>query len=776
MGKGSGSGRGSGGYYLRGGHAPTPASSYASTLRQHHSEKYGADSSTRSQKDGGSSSRRRSSASGAAVHGRPKGLLNVGNSCYANAALQCLFSTALTHALLDPKASAIFRRYSSNPHILEQGSGSVDSHDVGHHQTRSEEDEEDNILFGAAGSSSGNAAADKERRAERKTLREKRRRERDDRRMRENCTWLTRELKTITLEYQDPGTHASSSSSLSTGRSSTQSSATAILSGWLSSATGASETVVVDPGTITKHPDRLSKCLHPYQQEDAHEFLRALLSTLVMNGQNKQLSSLFDGLLESAVTCLHCRRPSLTRDRYMDLSLDICGGHVETLTDALEEFTKTETLSGDNKVYCAKCEMKCPATKGLRLATAPSILACHLKRFAFDSYGRLIRLSKRVKFPLRLEIGDYMSRVNKARPPPYELVAVLVHQGQTCDSGHYLAYVKNGGLWYKCNDSQVEVVDVATVLKQQAYILLYEVEEMRSKHGYSSPGGSPSSSPRNRPSSSTFCRGDDSNWAPYLNGWRDYLSSTSLCGMDDSLLREFCWDAETGSVANTKGGRRRRNGSTSGASTGGGSGSAGHRSGSTGTTTTRRIRRSGRDYASNRSIDSCSHHDAHDDLSTLGESTVESSDTAGKIPFRRISSSGNLNTLERYRGPGSSGYHSTGRPRQHFFGTTSDQDAVPDYFRSTKPSSWAGAPSSGRTANTVDVSRGRADTMDGARGARSRKQELPPRPEAGTATTPSAKDRPPPTPHPQHRRSSSVGVPSSRGGSGSADQQHYNAY
>lgn len=57
----------------------------------------------------------------------PKGMTNVGNTCYANAALQCLLSTALTSALLDPKTIPILRRYSSNPNLLAMGSGSVDS-------------------------------------------------------------------------------------------------------------------------------------------------------------------------------------------------------------------------------------------------------------------------------------------------------------------------------------------------------------------------------------------------------------------------------------------------------------------------------------------------------------------------------------------------------------------------------------------------------------------------------------------------------------------------
>jgi hypothetical protein len=378
---------------------------------------------------------------------RPKGFLNVGNTCYANAALQCLLSTALASALLDPKTAAVFRRYSSNPNLLAMGSGSVDS-----------EDPDD-------------SASEQQRKLSR---RERRKKEREDRRMLKTCQWLTKELKLITKDYVN---HQSPTPSPSLSNPSLR-----VLE-WLGSSDSSLNRSIVNPGSITRHPDQLSKCLRPYCQEDAHEFLRALLSTLVMNGHNKQLSSLFDGLLESAVTCQTCRRPSLTRDRYMDLSLDIYGDHISTLVDALEEFTKTEVLTGENKVFCQKCKSKRTASKGLRLATAPSILVCHLKRFAFDDYGNLVRLHKKVKFPLRLEIGDYMSKVNKSKPPPYELVGVLVHQGRTCDSGHYLAYVKCNGEWFRCNDSEVTKVDVKTVLKQQAYIMMYEVEEMRRNHG-----------------------------------------------------------------------------------------------------------------------------------------------------------------------------------------------------------------------------------------------------------------------------------------------------
>jgi ubiquitin carboxyl-terminal hydrolase 36/42 len=388
----------------------------------------------------------------------PSGLTNVGNSCYANAALQCLLNTALTDALLEPKTCDLFRRYASNPNILSKGSGSVD-----------ESDDDESVIRA------------------RQLRREERRNARDDKsRMQETCTWLTDQLTSITQDYTQKGF------------SETESSASSFFP-FLPSTMPTQQARVVDPGNITRQPHLLSRTLRPYQQEDAHEFLRALLSTLVMNGHNKQLSSLFDGLLESAVTFQGCRHTSLTRDRYMDLSLDISHDYIKTLPDALEEFTKTEMLDCDNMVLCEKCGEKQQVSKGLRLATAPSILVCHLKRFAVDHYGRLRRLHKHVQIPLRLDIGDYMSKVNKATPPSYELVGVLVHQGRTCNSGHYLSYVKSGEDWFKTNDSVVTKVDVSAVLKQQAYIVLYEVAGMRAKHKVSKMLNAKKNCPQERP-------------------------------------------------------------------------------------------------------------------------------------------------------------------------------------------------------------------------------------------------------------------------------------
>ncbi len=443
----------------------------------------------------------------------PPGLKNVGNTCYANAALQCLLSTALPHALLDERNAQIIRKHSFNRKLLVYGSGSVDSEDASRDDDADSAfdscltgmstiyDEEEQALARALEDGNNNAGRGiSSLKFGRKKKRNKRNKDDasvfsqstvhsemyqvvnkqlndDDRSQKadELSIWLTNELTQMTIDYTKPTRKSEISS---------QTGFVGSFLGYVGSSNRPSSNRVVDPGSITRKVHVISPTLRPYQQEDAHEFFRTLLSALTMHGRNPRLSSLFDGLLESSVTCQTCKKISLTRDRYMDLSLDINSKNIHTLSDALENFTMDETLDADNKVTCTRCKAKRVVTKGLRLATAPTMLVINYKRFTYDMYGRMLRIAKHVSFPLRLVIKDFMSKANLGKPPPYSLVAVLVHKGRSCDRGHYIAYVRKGKDWYLANDDVVTKVDVSEVLKAQAYVLVYEVEGMKEKHNF----------------------------------------------------------------------------------------------------------------------------------------------------------------------------------------------------------------------------------------------------------------------------------------------------
>lgn len=56
----------------------------------------------------------------------------------------------------------------------------------------------------------------------------------------------------------------------------------------------------------------------------------------------------------------------------------------------------------------------------------------------------------------------------------YDLTSVLVHAGHSVHAGHYYCYVKApNNVWHRMDDESVSAAKLSTVLKQQAYILMY---------------------------------------------------------------------------------------------------------------------------------------------------------------------------------------------------------------------------------------------------------------------------------------------------------------
>lgn len=47
-------------------------------------------------------------------------------------------------------------------------------------------------------------------------------------------------------------------------------------------------------------------------------------------------------------------------------------------------------------------------------------------------------------------------QTNSANPNIYNLFAVLIHEGQTAYSGHYITLIRKDNLWFKFNDENVE--------------------------------------------------------------------------------------------------------------------------------------------------------------------------------------------------------------------------------------------------------------------------------------------------------------------------------
>ena len=146
--------------------------------------------------------------------------------------------------------------------------------------------------------------------------------------------------------------------------------------------------------------------------------------------------------------------------------------------NCLQQFSKREQLSENDKYYCKKCKKHVRAFKKLDIWKAPNILIIQLKRFEYilhDSYygnqhAERNKIEDEVFFPTgqssngtssqKLDLSRFIKCPSKhasdGRSAKYELFAVSEHSG-TLGGGHYTASGRNflNNKWYRFNDSQV---------------------------------------------------------------------------------------------------------------------------------------------------------------------------------------------------------------------------------------------------------------------------------------------------------------------------------
>lgn len=237
---------------------------------------------------------------------------------------------------------------------------------------------------------------------------------------------------------------------------------------------------------ILVHIRSISCQLGDGSQEDAHEFLRLLVTSMQsiclegIGGENvvdpRQqdttfIQHTFGGRLMSKVNCLRCHHESVRYENIMDLSLEIFGW-VESLEDALTQFTSPEDLDGENMYRCGRCAAYVRARKQLRIQEAPNILTIILKRFQEGNYGKI---NKCITFPEMLDMIPFMTGTDDI-PPLYMLYGVVVHLDtlNASFSGHYISYVKDlQGNWFRIDDAEVQPAEMTQVMLEGAYILFY---------------------------------------------------------------------------------------------------------------------------------------------------------------------------------------------------------------------------------------------------------------------------------------------------------------
>ena len=139
--------------------------------------------------------------------------------------------------------------------------------------------------------------------------------------------------------------------------------------------------------------------------------------------------------------------------------------------DCFEYNQKLEFFTGENSMYCNKCNNKLPASYNTNLFTIPEILIIVLNR------------GKGIEFKVKLEFSEELNLINyvyfQQTGFMFKLIGVVTHLGESDASGNFIAYSKSpiDDKWYKYNDDLVtkvinfkeEIIDYA-----MPYILFFQ--------------------------------------------------------------------------------------------------------------------------------------------------------------------------------------------------------------------------------------------------------------------------------------------------------------
>jgi len=258
----------------------------------------------------------------------------------------------------------------------------------------------------------------------------------------------------------------------------------------------------INPKRIIQRLDDINCMMSEWQQEDSHEYYMSLMSRLqedsVPKGHKLNESIIYDifgGLLHQRIDCQQCHNISSTRQEFYDLSLGLNKKKYQnscrfTIEKSINEFFSNEVIrknDQDSKLgyFCDKCQAFTQANKISSILTAPETLTIHLKRFKFDG-NSLSKVKQGISYSKYLDLTKYMDRETTEHssgcgddgttPVKYQLIAVIVHEGRSISSGHYICHVlqPDGVSWSTYDDEYINRIDERkALLDANAYVLVY---------------------------------------------------------------------------------------------------------------------------------------------------------------------------------------------------------------------------------------------------------------------------------------------------------------
>ena len=156
---------------------------------------------------------------------------------------------------------------------------------------------------------------------------------------------------------------------------------------------------------------------------------------------------------------------------YYQNNINMQNNNEVSICDCFNYDRKVNIMSGDNAMYCNKCQQTCRTSMFTYLVTGPAVLILLLNR------GKGIEFNVKIFFEEYLSLDDYIEYKNTG--VNYQLIGVITHIGESDMGGYFIAYCRNPitGKWHKYNDAivtevnnyQSEIINFA-----MPYLLFYQ--------------------------------------------------------------------------------------------------------------------------------------------------------------------------------------------------------------------------------------------------------------------------------------------------------------
>lgn len=192
------------------------------------------------------------------------------------------------------------------------------------------------------------------------------------------------------------------------------------------------------------------------RQSDAHELYVALLDNFdnTINQINEKyhqklplFTSLFQSKSISCSQCLCCGSESEYSEEFVSFFLGL--KNKTSLTDRLRALQSPEYLSGTGKRECAICKISQEKRVLTTFPNLPNVLVFQIQRFEYDKVNQqLKKLKNIVPFPSALLFQNRQ----------YSLSSVIVHIGESLESGHFVSLLRVEDHWVLANDSNLTMM------------------------------------------------------------------------------------------------------------------------------------------------------------------------------------------------------------------------------------------------------------------------------------------------------------------------------